>query len=179
MRSGGFYRSSLALKLDPSGGLLNSFIELNNRVFDGFTPAERRRIGAHACPGGDRDSTHSADVDYVTLLPSLFRLNVGRFYLQLSSEPNRRHLLAVIQKQLKPGVLVFVGVTDPINPAVETSEQVRDRVLEQPNSFPLNFLERPMIVGSRLSQTTPRRRARRLSRKFSAALRGRTWRRRP
>lgn len=135
-----FTEARLALKLDPSGGLLNSFIELNNRVLDGFTPADRRHIGAHACPGGDRDSTHSADVDYVTLLPSLFRLNVGRFYLQLSSEPNRRHVLAVIQKQVKPGVLVFVGVTDPINPAVETSEQVRDRVLEAAEFIPAESL---------------------------------------
>jgi 5-methyltetrahydropteroyltriglutamate--homocysteine methyltransferase len=135
-----FTEARLALKLDPSGGLLNSFIELNNRVLDGFTPAERQHIGAHTCPGGDRDSTHSADVDYLTLLPSLFHLNVGRFYLQLSSEPNRRQVLAVIQNQLKPGVLVFVGVTDPIKPAIETSEQVRDRVLEAAQFIPAESL---------------------------------------
>ena len=93
-----------------------------------------------SCPGGDRDSTHSADVDYLTLLPSLFHLNVGRFYLQLSSEPNRRQVLAVIQNQLKPGVLVFVGVTDPIKPAIETSEQVRDRVLEAAQFIPAEVL---------------------------------------
>lgn len=135
-----FTEGRLALKLDPSGSLLNSFIELNNRVLDGFTASERRLIGVHTCPGGDRDSTHSADVDYVTLLPSLFRLNVGRFYLQLASEPNRRRVLGVIQKHLKPDVLVFVGVTDPINPAIETSEQVRDRVLEAAEFIPTRFL---------------------------------------
>ena len=28
---------------------------------------ERRRLGVHTCPGGDCDSTHSADVDYAEL----------------------------------------------------------------------------------------------------------------
>jgi len=113
---------------------------LNNRVLDDFSPAERQRIGVHTCPGGDRDSTHSADVDYVALLPSLFRLNVGRFYLQLASEPDRRRVLRVIQEQVKPGVLGFVGVTDPINPKIETSEQVRDRVLEAAEFIPAESL---------------------------------------
>jgi 5-methyltetrahydropteroyltriglutamate--homocysteine methyltransferase len=130
----------LALKLDPSGGLLNSFVELNNRVLDGFSPAERQRIGVHTRPGGDRDSTHSADVDYVALLPSLFRLNVGRFYLQLASEPDRRGVLRVIQEEMKPGVLAFVGVPDPINPRIETTEQVRDRVLEAAEFIPAESL---------------------------------------
>lgn len=29
-------------------------------------------IGVHTCPGGDKDSTHSADVEYEELLPALF-----------------------------------------------------------------------------------------------------------
>jgi 5-methyltetrahydropteroyltriglutamate--homocysteine methyltransferase len=65
----------LSLKLDPSGTLLRSFIALNNKVLDRFTPEERLRIGVHVCPGGDRDSTHSADVDYAALLPDLFRFS--------------------------------------------------------------------------------------------------------
>ena len=58
-----FTEGRLALKRDPSGGLLKTFIELNNRVLDRFSDAERQKIGVHTCPGGDRDSTHSADVD--------------------------------------------------------------------------------------------------------------------
>ena len=77
--------------------------------------AERQRIGVHTCPGGDRDSTHSADVDYVNLLPHLFRMKVGRFYIQLASETDRRRVLGQIQKILPPGVILFVGVTDPIS----------------------------------------------------------------
>jgi hypothetical protein len=35
-----------------------------------FSPQERASIGVHTCPGGERDSVHSADVDYNDLLPS-------------------------------------------------------------------------------------------------------------
>ena len=125
-----FTEARLSLKLDPSAGLLKSFIALNNQVLDRFSTAERSRIGVHTCPGGDRDSTHSADVDYSALLPLLFELNAGRFYVQLASEPDRKKVLALLGKLVKPGQIIFVGVTDPINPAVETPEQVRDRVLE-------------------------------------------------
>src|SRR6202162_2724485 len=37
-----FTEGRLALKLDPSGGVLNAFIELNNRVLDRFSLAERQ-----------------------------------------------------------------------------------------------------------------------------------------
>ncbi len=125
-----FTEARLSLKLDPSGSLLRSFVALNNRVLEGFTSEERLRIGVHVCPGGDHDSTHSADIDYTTLLPDLFQMNVGRFYLQMASEPDRKRVLGTIKELIGPSHLVFIGVTDPINPAVETAEQVRDRVLE-------------------------------------------------
>jgi len=64
----------------PVGGLLGSFIDLNNLALARFTSEERALLGVHTCPGGDRDSTHSADVDYADLLPCLFQLNVGNFY---------------------------------------------------------------------------------------------------
>src|SRR3984893_7702891 len=68
-----FTEARLSLKLDPSGGLLRSFVDLNNRVLDRFSADERAsRIGIHSCPGGDHDSTHSADVDHAQLLPLLF-----------------------------------------------------------------------------------------------------------
>jgi 5-methyltetrahydropteroyltriglutamate--homocysteine methyltransferase len=135
-----FTEGRLALKLDPSGGVLNTFIALNNRVLDRFNPTERQRIGVHTCPGGDRDSTHSADVDYLGLLPSLFRLNVGRFYIQLASEPDRRRVLASVRSLLRPGQVLFVGVTDPIDPRVESPEEVRDRVLEAAELVPIESL---------------------------------------
>jgi 5-methyltetrahydropteroyltriglutamate--homocysteine methyltransferase len=132
-----FTEGRLAVKLDPSKQLLGSFVSLNNRVLDRFTPLERQRIGVHTCPGGDQDSTHSADVDYGQLLPSLFALNVGSFYIQLASEKDRRRVLGIIKQHLKPVQRVFVGVIDPINPRVETAEEVRDRVLEAAEFLPL------------------------------------------
>jgi 5-methyltetrahydropteroyltriglutamate--homocysteine methyltransferase len=135
-----FTEARLSLKLDPSGGLLNSFVELNNQVLDHFSSDERKRIGVHTCPGGDHDSTHSADVDYASLLPALFRMKVGRFYVQLASEVDRRRVLEKLRTLLKPGQLLFVGVTDPIHPAIESPETVRDRVLEAADFIPLEAL---------------------------------------
>jgi 5-methyltetrahydropteroyltriglutamate--homocysteine methyltransferase len=135
-----FTEGRLAVKLDPSKHLLNTFIALNNRVLDRFSEADRTRIGVHTCPGGDHDSTHSADVDYAEFLPHLFELKAGRFYVQLSSERDRPRVLSVIKEHAKADQYVFVGVTDPINPAVETPEDVRDRVLEAAEYIPLNRL---------------------------------------
>jgi 5-methyltetrahydropteroyltriglutamate--homocysteine methyltransferase len=125
-----FTEGRLSLKLDPSGGLLRNFVELNNHVLERFTPQERLRIGVHVCPGGDRDSTHSADVDYSALLPDLFQMKVGRFYLQMASEPDKKRILRLISQLATTEHLIFIGVVDPIDPVVETPQQVRDRVLE-------------------------------------------------
>jgi 5-methyltetrahydropteroyltriglutamate--homocysteine methyltransferase len=132
-----FTEGRLAVKLDPSGALLEQFVALNNRVLERFSPEERRRLGVHTCPGGDQDSTHSAEVDYAALLPALFRLAVGNFYIQLASERDRRRVLRIIRDNLQPGHRVFVGVIDPIDPRVETPEEVRDRVLEAADVIPL------------------------------------------
>ncbi|MGW5265431.1 cobalamin-independent methionine synthase II family protein [Microbispora sp. NPDC004025] len=131
-----FTEGRLSLKLDPSGGLLDAFVALNNRVLERFSAAERARIGVHTCPGGDLDSTHSADVDYALLLPTFFRLRAGSFYVQLASEPDRERVLRVIAETLPAEARIFVGVTDPIDPVVETAEQVRDRVLEAARHLP-------------------------------------------
>ena len=125
-----FTEGRLCIKLDPSKGLLNAFVDLNNRVLERFSADERRRLGVHTCPGGDKDSTHSADVDYAELLPALFRLNVGNFFVQLASEADRPRVLKILASHAKDGRRIFVGVTDPINPRVETAAEVRDRILE-------------------------------------------------
>jgi 5-methyltetrahydropteroyltriglutamate--homocysteine methyltransferase len=124
-----FTEARLSLKLDPSGGLLRSFIELNNGVLGRFSADDRARIGVHSCPGGDQDSTHSADVEYGNLLPTLLELEAGNFYVQLASEAEPRRALRVLGENLRPGQRIFVGVIDPIDPRVETPEEVRDRVL--------------------------------------------------
>ena len=135
-----FTEARLSLKLDGSGGLLRNFVALNNRVLGRFTPEERRRIGVHTCPGGDQDSTHSADVAYEELLPGLFDLQAGRFYIQLASEQDRSSVLRTIKEHARDDQTIFVGVTDPIDPRVETPEEVRDRVLEAAEYIPLERL---------------------------------------
>jgi 5-methyltetrahydropteroyltriglutamate--homocysteine methyltransferase len=135
-----FTEGRLAVKLDPSRSLLRQFIDLNNVVLGRFTPAERQRIGVHTCPGGDRDSTHSADVDYALLLPDLFRLEASNFFLQLASEPDRPRVLGLIREHSRTFQRIFVGVTDPISPRVETPEEVADRVAEAARFIPLERL---------------------------------------
>lgn len=131
-----FTEGRLAVKLDSSGALLNSFIGLNNLALSRFSAAERQRIGVHTCPGGDRDSTHSADVDYADLLPSLFELRAGNFYIALAGEKDRVRVLKIIRQYLKPEQRAFVGVVSPIDPP----EEVRDRVLEAAKYIPLEQL---------------------------------------
>lgn len=135
-----FTEARLAMKVDPTGHLLTSFIDLNNLALGRFSEADRKRLGVHTCPGGDRDSTHSADVDYSAFLPSLFELRAGNFFVALAGEKDRKAVLRIIQKSLKPHQRVFVGVIAPIDPRVETPEEVRDRVLEAAEFIPLEQL---------------------------------------
>ncbi len=133
-----FTEARLSLKLDPSGGLLRSFVALNNQVLDRFSADDRKRIGVHVCPGGDHDSTHSADVDYAGLLPDLFQMNVGRFYLQLASEPDRKHVL----RNCPPVVGGLItsslrGSSTQSIREVETAAGVRDRTLEAASILPV------------------------------------------
>jgi 5-methyltetrahydropteroyltriglutamate--homocysteine methyltransferase len=135
-----FTEGRLAVKIDPSGDLLASFIDLNNLALAQFSSEERKRIGVHTCPGGDRDSTHSADVDYAELLPSLLQLNVTNYYVALAGERDRRRVLEIIARHLRPGRRIFVGVIAPIDPRVETPEEVRDRVIEAAEYIPIDQL---------------------------------------
>ena len=145
-----FTEGRLACKNDPRNpwtgrGMLEEFIELNNRVIDRFTAEERKNIGVHTCPGGDCDSTHSADVDYAELLPSMFRLNAGYFLMQLASERDRERIYDLCGRHSREdanGVpqVCFVGVINPQNPRVETAEQVRDALVSASNYIPRDRL---------------------------------------
>jgi 5-methyltetrahydropteroyltriglutamate--homocysteine methyltransferase len=128
------------VKLDPSKGLLKQFIHLNNKVLSRFSDAERKKIGVHTCPGGDQDSTHSEDVDYLHLLPDLFQLAAGNFYIQLASEKDRVRVLEAIAKYSKPDQIIFIGVTDPISSRVESPEEIRDQVLTAAKYIPVERL---------------------------------------
>src|SRR3954454_22746169 len=141
-----FTEGRLATRNDPrnpwtGAGMLPHFIELNNRVLERFTPEERVNIGIHTCPGGDRDSVHSADVPYSDLLPSLFQMNAGYFLIQLASERDKDPVYESIGKHVRSdanGVAqpAFVGVINPLNPRIESPEEVRDALVRAANFIP-------------------------------------------
>ena len=141
-----FTEGRLANKNDPRNPwtgrhMLDQFIELNNRVIDRFSPEERANIGIHTCPGGDCDSVHSADVDYAELLPSMFKMNAGYFLMQLASEADKDHVYQLVGEHSRDdanGVpqVAFVGVINPLNPRVETPEEVRDALVRASNFIP-------------------------------------------
>jgi methionine synthase II (cobalamin-independent) len=135
-----FTEGRLAVKIDPPGALLHRFIELNNFALSRFSEQERRNIGVHTCPGSDRDSTHSADVDYAELLPSLFELQAGNFYIALAGEPDRIRVLKIIRKYLKPQQRIFIGVVSPIDPRVENPKEICARILEAARYIPVEQL---------------------------------------
>ena len=123
-----FTEGRLATREDPrnpwtGAGMLPHFIELNNRVIDRFSEEERAKIGVHTCPGGDRDSVHSADVPYNNLLKTMFDLNAGYFLIQLASEREKDPVYEDIGKYSRDdanGVpqMCYVGVTVTQSPRV-------------------------------------------------------------
>lgn len=135
-----FTEARLALKLDPSGGLLRSFVDLNNQVLARFSEEERAKIGVHTCPGGDHDSTHSADVPYRDLIPDLFKMNVGSFYMQMASEENPDEALKLVADNLDENQRVFVGVIDVCDEKVESVETVVERILHAAKFIPVEKL---------------------------------------
>jgi 5-methyltetrahydropteroyltriglutamate--homocysteine methyltransferase len=135
-----FTEGRLAMKIDPSGQLLSSFIDLNNLALSRFSSADRNLLGVHTCPGGDRDSTHSADVPYADLLPALFELNVGNFYISMANERDPKHALKIIREHMKPGQRIFIGVISPIDPRIESPEEICARVLLAAEYIPIEQL---------------------------------------
>jgi methionine synthase II (cobalamin-independent) len=125
--------------------MLQEFIDVNNRVFDRFSPEERRNIGLHTCPGGDCDSVHSKDVPYEKLLKHMFDINAGYFLIQCASEDDKEEvyrLCGQYSREDANGVaqVCFIGVIDPLTPEVETAEQVRDDLLLAARHIPVERL---------------------------------------
>src|ERR1700760_3334342 len=141
-----FTEGRLALREDSRNpwtgrGMLPHFVGLINGVLDRFTPAERANLGVHTCPGGDRDSVHSADVPYSALLPSLFELNAGYFMMQCRSERDRESVYKLVGEHSRDdanGVpqVVFVGVINPQNPRVESAQEVCDELVAAAKHIP-------------------------------------------
>jgi methionine synthase II (cobalamin-independent) len=145
-----FTEGRLANKNDPRNpwtgrNMLQEFVDLNNRVLDRFSAEERRNIGIHTCPGGDCDSVHSAEVDYAELLPSMFQMNAGYFLIQIASETDKERVYQLCGEHSRAdanGVaqVCFVGVIDPLNPTVETPQQVCDALVTAAKYIPKDRL---------------------------------------
>jgi methionine synthase II (cobalamin-independent) len=125
--------------------MLGEFIDLNNRLFERFTPEERRNIGIHTCPGGDCDSVHSKEVPYELLLEHMFDMNAGYFLIQCASEEDRESvykLCGQYRRDDADGVsqMCFMGVINPLSPEVETPEHVRDELLTAAAYIPADRL---------------------------------------
>jgi len=125
--------------------MLQDFIDLNNQVFDRFSPEERRNIGIHTCPGGDNDSVHSKEVPYEKLLSKMFQMNAGYFLIQCASEEDKEEvyrLCGQYSREDADGVaqVCFMGVVNPLTPEVETAEQVRDDLVTAAKHIPVERL---------------------------------------
>jgi methionine synthase II (cobalamin-independent) len=125
--------------------MLQEFIDLNNRVLDRFTPEERKNIGIHTCPGGDCDSVHSKEVPYEKLLSHMFEINAGYFLIQCASEEDKEEvyrLCGQYSREDANGVpqVCFIGVIDPLNPEVETPEQVKNDLVTAAKHIPVERL---------------------------------------
>jgi len=121
--------------------LLPRFVALNNRVLDRFSPQERLSIGIHTCPGGDRDSVHSADVPYNNLLGTMFDINAGYFLIQLASERDKDPVYRSIGQRLRADAngipqTAYIGVINPLNPRVESPREVADALIRAANFIP-------------------------------------------
>jgi methionine synthase II (cobalamin-independent) len=125
--------------------MLQEFIDLNNRVIDRFSPEERVNIGIHTCPGGDCDSVHSKEVPYEKLLSRMFQHNAGYFLIQSASEEDRESVYRMVGEYSRDdanGVpqVCFMGVINPLDPRVETAEEVRDSLVLASKYIPVERL---------------------------------------
>ena len=136
-----FTEGRLATREDPrnpwtGAGLLPHFIELNNRVLANFSDDERRKIGIHTCPGGDRDSVHSADVPYNNLLPEMFKINAGYFLIQLASERDRDSVYESVGQHSRDDQMCYIGVTVTQSPRPESAQEICDAIVRAADFIP-------------------------------------------
>jgi 5-methyltetrahydropteroyltriglutamate--homocysteine methyltransferase len=170
-----FTEGRLSIKLDPTGRLLRSFIDLNNLLLERFSAEERKRIGVHTCHGADRNSSHSAGVDYAELLPSLFELKAGNFYMQLASEPDRKRVLQMVREYKKSHQRVFVGVSTCWNGAWRRLRRSETACSRRPSTLcSINWVPQTTAV-LRLSAMTFQGPGIWPSRRFVPASRARSW----
>ena len=108
------------------------------------------------------------------LLPLLFELHAGAFYLELAGEADPEAVLETVAANLRPDQRVFVGVTDPIDPAWRRRSRFATASCWRQSTFPSRNSERPTTAASRRLRTTARLHERRPSRRSAPGFRARS-----
>ena len=120
-----FTEGRLSMKVDPSGHLLNSFIDLNNLALSRFSAEERRASGcipARAVTAIRRIARTSATR---SCSPPV-RAECGELLRRARGEKDRARVLRIIRRYMKPDQRIF-GASSPPSTGRETPEEVRDR----------------------------------------------------
>merc|ERR1712232_982793 len=83
--------------------------------------------------------------DYHELLPSMFQMNAGYFLIQLASEKDKEKVYKEIGQAIRKdanGVkqIAYIGVVDPLNPRVESPEEIRDALVTAAKYIPVDQL---------------------------------------
>jgi len=172
-----FHEGRLAVKFDPTLGRAEDV----RRPEQPGTPAlHAGRAAEDRRPhlsGGDRDSTHSADVDYADLLPTLFELKRRKLlYPVAPSRAGRGHACCASSRSMPSRPANFRRCDHPIDPKVETPEEVRDGSSKRRDTSRSTGSARLTTAGLHPSATTPLPTARRRSPKSARAWPHRAWR---
>ena len=126
-----FTEGRLCCKLDPVAGVCCG---PSWRSTTRCLSASPRRKGAASgftpVPGVTRTRLTPRTSTTPNCCPICSLFNAGRFFVQMASEADRPRVLDVIARERRPGQTVFVGVTDPIDPRIESAQEVCERILE-------------------------------------------------
>ena len=79
-------------------------------------------------------------MDYAELLPLLFEMSAGRFYMQFASENDQKRVLDIVREHSRDDQTIFLGVIDVNDPEVESPEAVRNTVLQAAEHLPVDRL---------------------------------------
>lgn len=97
-----------------------------NKAIEGI-PKDRVRL--HCC-WGNWDGPHIHDVALGTILPVLYKANVGALSIELSNPRHQHELEALRRNPLPPDMVLIPGVIDTVTNIVEHPEVVAKRIGE-------------------------------------------------
>jgi methionine synthase II (cobalamin-independent) len=88
---------------------------------------------------------HSKEVPYEKLLSKMFGLNAGYFLIQCASEDDRESVYRMCGEYSREdahGVpqVCFMGVVNPLDPRVESAEEIRDELMTAARYIPVERL---------------------------------------